>query len=1284
MKKILYTLIAMIGFANVSMAQGYSYIKTLGTNTCEYYCGDYGDYILYSTNEMSKTLSTVQTLPFSWNFYGAPVSTFLVSTSGYITFDVTQTADKATNITLPNITAPKKAIFAFWDSLKFDGASSSTVFNTIRSWTYGTAPNQVFVIQWGGAKPIGSSSNISTTYFAVRIYQTGGFDIVENFGSGTFSATIGCQNATGTSGTQVTGSPNLNFGGPNTANGDYDLNKSEVYNFIYAQPSIWAKSVSSETSVNASTNLVAGIPISVKYTNWGSTAINSANLKYTINNGATVTQAITQIIASNGGVAILSTTTTANYRPTVSDEGTIKTLKVWLTNINGTTNTSDTLTFTVFVNKGISGTKRVLLEEARGAWASYDPDAELYNDSILALHGDSVIIVCHHEGDSMENTNSTSILNDFTGSYPSGLIDRVKSPNVGYCEIALSRNLWNGFATNQLKVSSPANISIINKTYNIKTRVIDYDVKVDFVDFALPGNIKLNTFILEDSVRGSNDVWNQSNIYSGVGVSTHPFYNFPNPIVGFKHNNVVKNIPTGARGNAYSIPKNPAAGSSYTQHFSYTLPALVSVTNADYTGQNNISNRYQNTFAGPARNNPNNIRIVAFIAYDSTDNFKRQIINSNQEKLIKNYIFSDSIICKGKTVEFNLSDCNLYNGSSNLGTGIVYQTPAQTTTYQVKKNGVNIGTITITVDSLTIQPITSSDTLSFCGYNTKFLIGINTSYNKPKNILWYKNDTLIAGKTLAADSFTTAGKYKVTLNTPTGCYQERTFTINKFNNVFNPDFAVNTQTATSQPFNFTFSNNTTPMSDYNFTWSWGDGNTAQNNNLINFYTYTSNGTYSVKLVAQNKLSGCKDSLVKANYITCSGGTSGALALNTNKTNPSCYGESNGSITVNATGGTTPYQYKLNTGSYQSTNSFTNLGAGIYTISVKDATNATVSKTDTLTNPTLLTVGGITGNNSVPMSSTQNYNIASQNGVVYTWNIINGTLLSGNGTNSIQVQWAAVAGMGKVIANIVKNSCSAADTLVVSIGSNPLILSTIKTDETCVGKANGAITINAVGGSAPYLYSINNGTYQTGNTFNNLVAGIYVSKVKDASNVISQKTDTINAGVGITAGAMNGPTAVPLSTLSTYIIGQQTGLTYLWNATNGIIATGQGTNMAQVSWGASAGTGMVKVKVTSAVGCIDSTILNVTIGSTNISNIGHSLSCSIYPNPVKDELIISTNQKLNGAHIIITDMIGRKMLEETITNTNNKHSILVSELKTGAYILSIQKDGESSRIKFVKE
>jgi hypothetical protein len=465
------------------------------------------------------------------------------------------------------------------------------------------------------------------------------------------------------------------------------------------------------------------------------------------------------------------------------------------------------------------------------------------------------------------------------------------------------------------------------------------------------------------------------------------------------------------------------------------------------------------------------------------------------------------------------------------------------------------------------------------------------------------------------------------------------------------------------------------------TYSW---------NIINGTLLSGNGTNSIQ-VQWAALAGVGKVMITLTKNACTVTDSlnivignPPLSMATIVVNPPCSGTNNGSITINANGGTPPYQFKLNNGTYQTGSAYSNLGAGIYTVYVKDALNNTISKTDTINFQTTLNNPSISGSNGVPVSSTQNYNIASQNGVIYTWNIINGTLLSGNGTNSIQVQWAAIAGMGKVIANIAKNSCSAADTLVVSIGSNPLTSSTIKTDETCTGKANGAITINAVGGTSPYLYSINNGAFQSGNTFNNLVSGIYVSKVKDASNVISQQTDTINVGPGVTVGAMNGPTTVALSALSTYLVAQQTGVTLTWTATNGIVVGGQGTNIAQVSWGATAGTGMVKVKVTSAAGCVDSTMLNITIGSTNILSNGQSLSFTVYPNPAKDELIISTNQKLNGSHIIITDMLGRKMLEETITNVSNEHTILVNELKTGAYILSIQKEGETSRIKFVKE
>lgn len=54
----------------------------------------------------------------------------------------------------------------------------------------------------------------------------------------------------------------------------------------------------------------------------------------------------------------------------------------------------------------------------------------------------------------------------------------------------------------------------------------------------------------------------------------------------------------------------------------------------------------------------------------------------------------------------------------------------------------------------------------------------------------------------------------------------------------------------------------------------------------------------------------------------------------------------GTITSAATGGVTPYQYSVNNGTYQSSNTFLQ-GVGTYTVTVKDANNCTTSSTITL-------------------------------------------------------------------------------------------------------------------------------------------------------------------------------------------------------------------------------------------------------------------------------------------------------------------------------------------------
>src|SRR5690606_12331665 len=59
---------------------------------------------------------------------------------------------------------------------------------------------------------------------------------------------------------------------------------------------------------------------------------------------------------------------------------------------------------------------------------------------------------------------------------------------------------------------------------------------------------------------------------------------------------------------------------------------------------------------------------------------------------------------------------------------------------------------------------------------------------------------------------------------------------------------------------------------------------------------------------------------------------------------------------------------------------------------------------------------------------------------------------------------------------------------------PVMATAVPTHILCKGDLTGTLTINAVGGSRPYTYSINgeNGNYKTTNEFFNLAAGTYSS------------------------------------------------------------------------------------------------------------------------------------------------------------------------------------------------
>jgi hypothetical protein len=642
MKKSILTLAAMAVSSMGVFAQGYYYFKNTGVpDGYSFSAPSTGAtaIITGTASAQSNMLSAAQNLPFAFSLYGLNVSQFKASTSGYITFDVSATADNQTNVALPSASAPKMAIFGFWDKTRIQTLTNSngTYPSSIKSWITGTAPNRVFHIQWQLIQTDDGTSATNVTYYAILLNENGTFDIVHDYGFGTFTATTGVQNVDGTAGTMIDGSPNMNFGG---ANGSYDASKSVVYSFRYGvQPAIDLE-VPGELTPQVAGAASGGATIKVKTVNYGSTNITSAKMNYSINNGTPVTSPVTVSIDKNAGRATISHPTV--YVPSNTDANTTKTVRVWFSEINGGSEYSDTLAFDIFNNKGVTGTKRVFIEEGSGAWCGYCPDGHYRLKGILEANPDKVVAVVHHNSDLMAFTASETINSRFATGYPYGMVDRVLYDD--QTTVGLNRGLWAEKVTEQLSSPTPVNVSIINKNFDWATGKVTYTVKVEFVDYAKPGDIRISTFIKEDKVRGPNveptssqKGWNQHNYYTyeagyQVGGSSHPLFTEPFNIIGYWHNEVVRNIPSGSWGTS-GVITDASLGKVYTFDYSHTMTAATSVVYEN--SSTSVDTDYRSQKNGRGWNKYEDTKIVAFVNYyDAANPDNMSVMNVTETTMI--------------------------------------------------------------------------------------------------------------------------------------------------------------------------------------------------------------------------------------------------------------------------------------------------------------------------------------------------------------------------------------------------------------------------------------------------------------------------------------------------------------------------------------------------------------------------------------------------------------------------------------------------------------------------
>lgn len=236
-----------------------------------------------------------------------------------------------------------------------------------------------------------------------------------------------------------------------------------------------------------------------------------------------------------------------------------------------------------------------------------------------------------------------------------------------------------------------------------------------------------------------------------------------------------------------------------------------------------------------------------------------------------------------------------------------------------------------------------------------------------------------------------------------------------------------------------------------------------------------------------------------------------LAISFSNTPILCYGDST-VLTINASGGTSGYEYSLNGSAWQSSSIFNFITSGNYTVSVKDANGCTASTVITIGQPSLLSATVSTtpilcfnGKSTVTITASggtlpsYQYNLS---GAGYqTYNIYNNVSA---GTYTVQVYDG--------------NNCTF--NTVITITQPPaLALSASHTPILCNAQTS-TLTVTASGGTGAIEYSLNGSAYQASNIFSPLNAGTYTITVKDDNGCTKTLVHTISEPLPLTVSCAN--------------------------------------------------------------------------------------------------------------------------------------------------------------------
>jgi protocatechuate 3,4-dioxygenase beta subunit len=423
--------------------------------------------------------------------------------------------------------------------------------------------------------------------------------------------------------------------------------------------------------------------------------------------------------------------------------------------------------------------------------------------------------------------------------------------------------------------------------------------------------------------------------------------------------------------------------------------------------------------------------------------------------------------------------------------------------------------------------------------------------------------------------------------------------------------------------------------DFSYSWTGPNGFTATTKDISGIPA----GSYMVDVSYTNPTTNNTNS---CSYTFNLGEPSVVTCHVTNVTDIDCFGNANGSITVSGAGGTgSGYTYSLSAaGPFTSNNTFNNLAPGSYTIYVKDSNGCDAPNpcTTTISEPSALGCNFISShdpdcfgdtNGSLKVSGTGGTPWSSGNAYRYR---LDGTNYLGN-TVAIPVNtnnfinnngnFNGLAAGSYTVTVRDNNDCTVACATITLGQPDELTASCSATDAICVGVNTGTITVTASGGTGALSYQLDNGSFQSGNTFSSLSAGTYTVTVKDQNDCTTTCTAIVNNANSIILNSSSTPVSCLSPTDDGTITATATGGTapYTYSIPGQPDNNdGQFTNLAQ---------GQYTVTVTDVNGCI--AIDQVTVQADGASwdhvNLGSNLSSC--DGTCDGSIIVDANFNLTG-------------------------------------------------------